>query len=98
MTPGSPLGPVFTGSGAVELFREATGFEFHPTVPGQLLVRRGIKKLNAPKFKQGLYESKHWPQLWLDMLALASRRCSYDATLAPPRDVEPPPAPLHKPQ
>lgn len=74
----------FTASQAIALFRQHTGYEFHPTVPGQLLARRQISKSGQNAKRQATYDARHWPQLWGDMLALAIDRCRYDKTVTPP--------------
>lgn len=73
----------FTSQDAVALFKELTGFEFHPTVPGQLLARCGIMKI-ASKSKPSRFDAEHWDLVWQEMFLLALRRCKFDRSLQPP--------------
>lgn len=74
----------FTSKQAVDLFKQHTGFEFHPTVPGQLLARCGVKKLPTNS-KPARFSSEHWPLAWEQMFYLALRRCRFRPDLQPPR-------------
>jgi hypothetical protein len=73
----------FTSQDAVALFKEHTCFEFHPTVPGQLLARCGI--INIPsKSKPSRFDAEQWDLVWQEMFLLALRRCKFDRSLQPP--------------
>lgn len=74
----------FTSMEAAMLFRYYTGFDFHPTVPGQLLARKRIYKLPTGS-RPGEYHIEAWRLLWADMLELALRRCKYDQFLVAPK-------------
>lgn len=83
----------FTAATAQQLFESVTGYHFETTVPGQLLARRGVRKIRVNKQRQALYSSRHWPALWCDMLALAHKRCGFDGT-EPPMPCPPPDLPV----
>ena len=73
----------FTSQDAVALFKEHTGFEFHPTVQGQLLAGCGIMKIPS-KSKPSRFDAEHWDLIWQEMFLLALRRCKFDRSLQPP--------------
>jgi hypothetical protein len=93
MASNPPLQNTFTSQQAVALFREHTGFEFHPTVPGTLLARVGIQKLPSTS-RPSMYDVKHWPLVWDLMIDLAQQRCRYDRELRWPRNCIAPAFPL----
>jgi hypothetical protein len=74
----------FTSQDAVALFKEHTGFEFHPTVPGQLLARCGVEKIPS-KSKPSRFDATNWTLVWEEMFHLALRRCRFDRKLLPPK-------------
>lgn len=74
----------FSAVQAVASFKKFTGYDFHPTVPGQLLARRNIKKLDHSGLKSlRLYDKKYWKLAWEAMVALAEDRARYPGQ--PPR-------------
>ena len=86
------LQKTFTSQDAVALFKEHTGFEFHPTVPGQLLARCGIRKIDSTS-KPSRFDAKNWRLVWEEMIELALRRCKFDRRLQPPIKCLPPTLP-----
>jgi hypothetical protein len=86
------LEKTFTSQDAVSLFKEHTGFEFHPTVPGQLLARCGIEKIPSTS-KPSRFDAKNWALVWEEMFYLALRRCRFDQALQAPRKCFAPPLP-----
>jgi len=84
MASNRPLQGTFTSQQAATLFREHTGFDFHPTVPGTLLARSGILKLPSTS-RPSTYAATHWPVVWDLMFDLAHQRCRYDRELQRPR-------------
>jgi hypothetical protein len=87
----------FTANTAQELFLEHAGYEFHNTVPGQLLARAGVKNIGYKADGRAAYEVHHWDKLWIEMYDLAARRSSFGQGRKPikcdapelPSEVEP---------
>lgn len=96
MTSTYQLQGTFTSQQAVDLFKEHTGFEFHPTVPGTLLARSGIQKIPSAS-RPSAYDAKHWALVWDLMIDLAHQRCRYDRELQRPTKRAAPSLPLAMP-
>ena len=67
----------FTADTAQKLFSEHTGYDFHTTVPGQLLDRMGVRKLGYKEDGRAAYDVQHWRALWHSMFKLALNRRRY---------------------
>lgn len=67
----------FTADTAQKLFSKHTGYDFHTTVPGQLLARMGVRKLGYKEDGRAAYDVQHWRALWHSMFKLALNRHRY---------------------
>jgi hypothetical protein len=80
----STAGRTFTSLQAAYRFLTETGFYLHPTVPGTLLARAGVQKIDS-KSRPAKYDSQYWSLAWELMIDLAQQRCKHDPNLQPPR-------------
>lgn len=83
----------FTAQEAAVLFKQHADFEFPPTVPGQLLAKRGVEKRSG-KSTPAQYPVAYWALLWSDMFERAVDRCRFEADLRPPKRTSAPSFPI----
>jgi hypothetical protein len=80
----------FTADDATKQFSIHANFELNNTVPGQLLARKGVKRIGYLINGQSAYSCEYWETVWKDMYDLAKNRCKFDSTMTPPLKCKPP--------
>ncbi len=72
----------FTAIDAVAKFKEVTGFEFYPTVVGQILKMGGFVSPGFTSDNKRVYNDDAWKYAWIGMHFKASKRASYQDDLS----------------
>lgn len=78
-----PPSLAFSAADAAFTFKQHTAVDFHHTVPGQLLARRGVRKCGVDAQGRAMYSRDAWRFLWDDMVYLAKRRARFGEIPAP---------------
>lgn len=76
------LSDCFTASDAVLKFKEVAGFDFNPTLAGQILKYGGYEFLGFTESNAKLYSASAWKYLWNGLHFKAYKRACYQPELS----------------